>query len=450
MGLAFLQGRASTRATVTLAILCSIVMVVDSIFVSIILSVGQDSDVLVNSVLFISFVAFFIVCNHSFLRYTRIDYSSIRSNSLSRIDFSMLIVTVSQIVISSLLIFLAIQILVFSSYYLLVVTLIIYISHISAIVFTTLLAYQFVAWFSSTKNYLILLYAFGFSIITITLILSAFYLETQISYADPLVTHMSIDRAVTEYSSLGSSLTVLATVHTYASIASFVTIWIPTALLLRTHYARRLLYWCVVLVPLVFFLLPFISSELGIFDMMFLQYGKQFSLIYYVIFSPYQQLGGLLFGIAFWLSARKIRRKNLKTLVNITGIGISLLFGSVVIHGLSYVVSPPFGLVTVSFMTIASYMLFVGIYRSAKELTSDATIRREIYKIAGQEFSLLRHIGLAELNSTVKARVDPIIEKIAIQEGSQVQEEMDESDYKKFIAEALHELRDRKRLRDTG
>jgi high-affinity Fe2+/Pb2+ permease len=183
---------------------------------------------------------------------------------------------------------------------------------------------------------------------------------------------------------------------------------------------------------------------------MFLQYGKQFSLIYYIIFSPYQQLGGLLFGIAFWFTARKIRRKNLNALVNITGIGISLLFGSVVIHGLSYVVFPPFGLVTVSFMALASYMLFIGIWRSSKELTRDATIRREIYKIAGQEYSLLRNIGLAELNRTIKARVDPILEKIAIQEESQVQEKMDESDYKKFIAEALQEIEDRKRLRDTS
>jgi hypothetical protein len=450
MGLALLLGKASTRAVVTLAIICSIVMVVDSIFVNITLSIGQDLGVHVNSVLFISFVAFFIISNYSFLKYTRIDYSSIGSNSLSRIDFSRLIVSVCQIVISFLLVLIAIQILVNVNYHLLIVTLIIYISHISAISFITFLAYQFVAWFSVTKNYLILFYAFGFSIITITLILSAFYLETQISKADPVVTQTSIERAVNEYSSLGSGLTALGTAHAYASIASFVTIWIPTAFLLKTHYTRRLLYWSVVLIALVFFLLPYISSKIGIFDIMFLEYGKQFSLIYYIIFSPYQQFGGLLFGIAFWLTARKIRRKNLKALVNTTGIGISLLFGSVVINGLTYVVLPPFGLVTVPFMALASYMLFIGLNRSSKELTRDANIRREIYKIAGQEYSLLRNIGIAELNRTIKARVDPILEKIAIKEGSQVQEKMDESDYKKFIAEALQELEDRKRIRDTS
>jgi hypothetical protein len=135
MGLALLMGKASTRAIVTLAILCSIIMVVDSIFVSIIISIDQDPDVLINSVLFISFLVFFIICSHSFLKYTRIDYSSIGSKSLNRINFSRLIINVCQIVISSLLVFLAIQILVFLSYYLLIVTLIIYISHISAIYF---------------------------------------------------------------------------------------------------------------------------------------------------------------------------------------------------------------------------------------------------------------------------------------------------------------------------
>lgn len=168
MSLAFLLGKASTRAVVTLAIICSIVMVVDSIFVNISLSIGQDPGVHVNSLLFISFVAFFIISNYSFLKYTRINSSSIGSNSPSRIDFSWLIVSVCQIVISFLLVLIAIQILVNVNYHLLTVTSIIYVSHISAISFTTFLAYQFVAWFSVTKNYLLLFYALGFSIITIS------------------------------------------------------------------------------------------------------------------------------------------------------------------------------------------------------------------------------------------------------------------------------------------
>ena len=145
---------------------------------------------------------------------------------------------------------------------------------------------------------------------------------------------------------------------------------------------------------------------------MFLEYGEQFSLVYYIAFSPYQQLGGLLFGMAFWVTAKKVKRRNLKTLLNISGIGILLLFGSSVIHGLNYIAFPPFGLVTISFLALASYLLLVGIYTSARELAKDTVIRREINRVVEREFGLLRQIGMAELNKTIQSRVAPIISKL--------------------------------------
>ena len=42
-----------------------------------------------------------------------------------------------------------------------------------------------------------------------------------------------------------------------------------------------------------------------------------------------------------------------------SGIGMTLLFGFTVIHGLSYILAPPFGLITLSFMSLGfiSYQL---------------------------------------------------------------------------------------------
>ena len=178
----------------------------------------------------------------------------------------------------------------------------------------------------------------------------------------------SIKTMIHDYPTYGTKLSSLTALYTYLSIISFVGIWIPSVILLRTYSARlgRIRYWTLVTIPLIYFLFPFFGNEFGIFDNLILEYGTEFNLIYYIIFSPYKQIGGLLFGIVFWVIASKIKRQDLKIPVRIAGIGMILLFGSAVLHGLIFIVSPPFGLVTISFMSLASYLLLIGIFSAAK------------------------------------------------------------------------------------
>jgi hypothetical protein len=49
----------------------------------------------------------------------------------------------------------------------------------------------------------------------------------------------------------------------------------------------------------------------------------------------------------------------------ISAIGLVILFGSIDISVLQYRLYPPFGLVTQAFMSLRSYMLFIGIFTSA-------------------------------------------------------------------------------------
>jgi hypothetical protein len=130
----------------------------------------------------------------------------------------------------------------------------------------------------------------------------------------------------------------------------------------------------------------------------------------------------------------------MKTMLNTAGIGIALLFGSTVIQGLNYVVYPPFGLITVSFVGLASYLILVGIYTCARELAKDSAVRKEIYKVAEYEFSLLGRIGLAELNRSIESRVSPMIAKFESSWGLNQSSQVEEGDYKKFIQDAIAEL----------
>jgi len=344
-----------------------------------------------------------------------------------------------------MLVLLVTQLLVVRSYNISVVVSLVYFSHISAIAFLTFLTYQFLNWFRSIHNYVVLLYTCAFSLLIINLLISVIFLTIATSYADPVIKLRSIRTAIRDSSIPLINLSGLAATYDYLSISSFIFTWIPTIILLKTYSLRfgRIKYWILVTIPVIYFLVPFLFDELGTIDELRLEYGRQFNLIYNILFSPYRQVGGLLFGLAFFMTAIRIKRKDLRTLVMASGIGMTLLFGSTVIHGLTYIVSPPFGIVTVSFVSLASYLLFTGIFASSRELAKDALVRKELSHIAGEQVSLLRNIGAAEMEKTLLKRIKPIMDKTNLAEDTNPQYFTDQEDYKEMIKEVLCELNTR-------
>ncbi|MFL6405944.1 MAG: hypothetical protein ACJ71F_02590 [Nitrososphaeraceae archaeon] len=63
-------------------------------------------------------------------------------------------------------------------------------------------------------------------------------------------------------------------------------------------------------------------------------------------------------------------------------------------------------------MSLSSYMLLIGIFSAAKELSRDVLVRHEIYKIAGEHSDLLSNISRAELTKMVGKRVSRILDKM--------------------------------------
>jgi uncharacterized membrane protein (UPF0136 family) len=422
-------------------------MIIDSVLTSIYTSIPKDPDPLINSFVFTAFVAFFIFSNYIFLRYYKKSSANDLKSTLGIRELTSKSIVVCQIALSSILLLIMVQIFAFERYDLVLITSAIYISHLGAIGLLVLLAYQFVRWFVASKNYLIVAYAFAFGVIILSLITSLVFLSIDLSYRDPTVKMKSIKTAISDYSTYGTKLSSLADLYTYLSIISFVSIWIPSIIMLRTYSRRlgRIRYWALVSIPLIYFFFPYFGNQFRIFDNFLLEYGMEFNLIYYSMFSSYKQIGGLLFGIVFWVIASKIKRQNLKIPLRIAGIGMTLLFGSAVLHGLTFIVSPPFGLVTISFMSLASYMLLIGIFTAAKELSRDISVRREIYKIAGEHSDLLRNIGIAESNKILEKRVSGILNKMKDEIDVPLQPELEESDYKKFIEDALAEVKSSKK-----
>ena len=354
---------------------------------------------------------------------------------------------INQCILSISLTLIAVQLTVVGYYDVTIRNIVIYISHVSAISYLLILVYQFVRWFTINRNFVVLAYAVGFSTFALNITISVIYLIDDSSYHDPTPRLRPIRNQIGDYSNYGSDLlSILITTYTYLSFLSFVCVWIPSVMLLKTYSQRlgKIKYWVLVALPLAYFFLPTLLQETGLYYELLLEYGTQFSLIFNVIFSPYRQIGGLLFGIVFWLTASRISRPNLKALLQIAGIGMILLFGSTVLHGLAFIVAPPFGLITVSFVGLASFLLLSGIYLSATQLSRDTTVRKELYKITEEQLGLLGRISIAEVNRTLEEKVKKILlksEAMEKEEGPSLEAELDESDYKRFIEDAMNELK---------
>jgi hypothetical protein len=253
----------------------------------------------------------------------------------------------------------------------------------------------------------------------------------------------SIRISFADYSSYGTRLLLLSDLTTYLSVISFVSTWVPSALLLRNYSRnlRKFRFWALASLPLLYFIVPFLSNEFALFDNLLLEYGAQFNTIYYMLFGAYRQVGGLLFGIVFWVIAYKVERTYLKKVIEIAGIGMTILFGSSVLHGLANIVAPPFGLVTISFMGLGSYMLMMGILSASVILSRDTAIRREIFKIVGENKGLLGSIGIAEMSHGLEDRINVILDKTKDLRDDPLEPLSKEMDYKKYLEEVLTELK---------
>jgi hypothetical protein len=214
-------------------------------------------------------------------------------------------------------------------------------------------------------------------LISINTIITMIYLP--IEYTDNPLFIRSV-RSLT--GSLASPDVVFSSAYALTAILLFVLTWIATALLLR-HYSRKLgqiKYWVLVSIPLVYFLSQFQPLFLFTFTEFRLSDPVLFGIVYTLLFSVSKPLGGVLFGVAFWMVARRLKDNKVKGYLIISAYGMTLLFASNQPTALILVPYPPFGLVTICFMGLASYLLYLGIYSSAVSVSEDSRLRQPLEK----------------------------------------------------------------------
>jgi hypothetical protein len=155
-------------------------------------------------------------------------------------------------------------------------------------------------------------------------------------------------------------------------------------------------------IPLIYYIFPLQSYFSDAFFSVLPSSPVSFSILYVSIFSATKQAGAVLFSLAFWTASSLVHDEGIRKSLLMSSIGIVIVFGSIEIAPLQYHVYPPYGLVTEAFMPLGAYLLFAGIFISAKSISRNAEVRREFYKTAESQLALLRSVGVSQMEKDLE------------------------------------------------
>jgi hypothetical protein len=210
----------------------------------------------------------------------------------------------------------------------------------------------------------------------------------------------------------------LSRIFDVLSLTSFLLLWLATTNLLK-QYRRKLgmtKYLLLLGLPLIYYVYPFQSYFGDPLFPLLQSLPPSFSATYVLIFSATKQVGALLFSVVFLTTSSLIIDERVRRSLFISAIGMTILIGSIEITPLQYHVYPPYGLVTMAFLPLGSYLLFVGIFISAKNLSRDSELRRQFYKQAESQLGLLRAIGISEMEKEIVKQVASLEKKSQCQD----------------------------------
>jgi hypothetical protein len=418
----------------------TIISIIDSTIVKFITFSGNEIPTSSYVAIFILFSIIFAIGSIMLLTSVRKNSSnSIYKQSLS-VRYFHAIAFSTQLLTIGIILTIIIQMIFLNKYNLILLVVSTYITHITAILFLLFLVYVFVGWLRSKRNYTIALYMISFTLISVSIVVSAIYLEYFYSRSYSVdrkpfpIQSFVIRQEVTPFSES------LSTVFDVVYLASFLAIWVATiALLYQYRYkVGRIKYIILMSVPLIYYSFTYQSYFGNMFSYLALESPIAFGVSYVLTFSATKQVGALLFSLTFLTASVVITKKEIRSSLLVSAMGIALLYGSIEITTLQYRLYPPFGLVTQAIMPLGSYLLLIGIFISSTNVARDAQLRGEISKSAMSQLTLLKTIGASQMEKELVKKFRSAEKHTHDLEATE--ESHSEEDVKQMVREVLNEL----------
>ncbi len=394
-------------------------------------------------------ISFFVVISVVFafsqyllLRFVWLKTKDIRSKSFL-FNSMQKIVIASQCTLLAILIVIIYQILFMSQYYTALLVWATVIIYLLTIVLLGTLARKFFLWYRYSKrdSLVIISYALAFVIMSTTvslgLVIDMYSFSSKQGIVSPNSEVIFID-----FDNANWIILLFHYIYNYAELISFVLIGGATALLLL-HSRKKLgvvKFWIMISLPLIYYLGTFIDI-LGLYE----PQSDPDSFFFYLYLSLNSTAGGLMFGIAFITIANRIDNLRIKGYMTLAAFGFILLFISnqISLAASSY---PPFGITTLMYLGLSSYLLLIGLYSTAVSLSEHAQLRKSIRNsIDQQHFKLIDHIGMSELQKEVDKKITPLIKRHAEQMNMQtaIDIPVSEEEIKQYISEVLNDLHEK-------
>ena len=186
---------------------------------------------------------------------------------------------------------------------------------------------------------------------------------------------------------------------------AFVFRWIASTTLLRDAYKRigklPLAFWIILSLPLILYL---VGKAPGFF------YGESlagvdeaYRYFFRILFRAGTIGGNILFGLAFFVIARKMGSSKIRDFLILTAIGDTIVGIALSTSALE----PTYGAAAHSLVLLSSYLFSIGLYVCAISLSQDYSLRKSLKK---STVGLIDNIGSAQMELEVRKKVLGLVE----------------------------------------
>ena len=309
-------------------------------------------------------------------------------------------VSIVQYVLAANVILIIIQIFLFSKYSTINLLSVTFISNFFTASLLVIFALSFLSWYKNKKQSIgILLYALAFLILAVSEVVSGSGSAYLLSQKDQWITPTS-EVKFSDFPD-GTFFDIFFSFYRYIDYSSFLLVLIASAILLY-HYSKKTSNPKIVLI----IALPILGYTSSILDALhILSADTNPNLFYYYIYITLVSASvGILFAFSFWIVSKKLPESPVKTFLKITAYGFVLLYFS---NNISVTIAayPPFGVNSLSLLSLSSYFVLFGLYSSALSLSQDLTLRQHLRSLAKNDNNLLSSIGTAQMETEVKRAV---------------------------------------------
>lgn len=390
-------------------------------------------------ILFVLLSVGYILGQTILMKYMNSSSSAIKSRSILIATLHRA-VSIVQYVLAANVILIIIQILLFSKYSTINLLSVTFISNFFTASLLVIFALSFLSWYKNKKQSIgILLYALAFLILAVSEVVSGSGSAYLLSQKDQWITPTS-EVKFSDFPD-GTFFDIFFSFYRYIDYSSFLLVLIASAILLY-HYSKKTSNPKIVLI----IALPILGYTSSILDALHIvSADTNPNLFYYYIYIALVSASvGILFGFSFWVVSKKLPESPVKTFLKITAYGFVLLYFS---NNISVTIAayPPFGVNSLSLLSLSSYFVLFGLYSSALSLSQDLTLRQHLRSLAKNDNNLLSSIGTAQMESEVKRAVGELKDvadehEKELAEKSGIETPVPESEIEDYLKQVIEEV----------